>query len=103
VCLHAGAALFHHFIRRDDVLEAMAPAIRRQRGPVPTPECASARAAITEIPATVPRTTSKRSKVGTLPRPPRSPLPTSLSSPHLHRLPQEQAAVRTTEDEVGSA
>ena len=29
--LHAGAALVHHFILRDDVLEAMAPAFRRKR------------------------------------------------------------------------
>jgi superoxide oxidase len=32
VSLHASAALFHHFIRRDDVLEAMAPILRRKRG-----------------------------------------------------------------------
>jgi cytochrome b561 len=31
VSLHAAAALFHHFIRRDDVLEAMAPTLRRRR------------------------------------------------------------------------
>jgi cytochrome b561 len=29
VSLHASAALFHHFIRRDDVLETMAPVLRR--------------------------------------------------------------------------
>jgi superoxide oxidase len=29
--LHAGAALVHHFILRDDVLETMAPAFRRKR------------------------------------------------------------------------
>ena len=29
VSLHAAAALFHHFVRRDDVLEAMAPVLRR--------------------------------------------------------------------------
>jgi cytochrome b561 len=29
VSLHASAALFHHFIRRDDVLETMAPILRR--------------------------------------------------------------------------
>jgi cytochrome b561 len=29
VSLHAAAALFHHFVHRDDVLEAMAPALRR--------------------------------------------------------------------------
>jgi superoxide oxidase len=28
VSLHAAAALFHHFVRRDDVLEAMAPILR---------------------------------------------------------------------------
>ena len=28
--LHASAALFHHFIRRDDVLETMAPILRRK-------------------------------------------------------------------------
>jgi cytochrome b561 len=28
--LHAAAGLFHHFIRRDDVLEAMAPILRRR-------------------------------------------------------------------------
>jgi superoxide oxidase len=31
VSLHASAALFHHFIRRDDVLETMAPILRRKR------------------------------------------------------------------------
>ena len=31
VSLHACAALFHHFIRRDDVLETMAPILRRKR------------------------------------------------------------------------
>ena len=31
VSLHASAALFHHFIRRDDVLEKMAPILRRNR------------------------------------------------------------------------
>ena len=31
VSLHASAALFHHFIRRDDVLEKMAPILRRER------------------------------------------------------------------------
>jgi superoxide oxidase len=31
VSLHACAALFHHFIRRDDVLETMAPILRRDR------------------------------------------------------------------------
>ena len=31
--LHAAAALVHHFIWRDDVLEAMAPALRRRRTP----------------------------------------------------------------------
>ena len=30
VSLHAAAALFHHFVRRDDVLEAMAPVLRRR-------------------------------------------------------------------------
>ena len=35
VSLHALAALFHHFIRRDDVLEAMAPILRRKRNPDP--------------------------------------------------------------------
>jgi superoxide oxidase len=30
VSLHAAAALFHHFVRRDDVLEAMAPILRRR-------------------------------------------------------------------------
>jgi cytochrome b561 len=30
VGLHAAAAIFHHFVRRDDVLEAMAPALRRR-------------------------------------------------------------------------
>jgi superoxide oxidase len=30
VGLHAAAALVHHFILRDDVLEAMAPAFRRR-------------------------------------------------------------------------
>jgi cytochrome b561 len=29
VTLHAAAALYHHFVRRDDVLEAMTPALRR--------------------------------------------------------------------------
>jgi superoxide oxidase len=31
VSLHATAALFHHFVRRDTVLEAMAPLLRRHR------------------------------------------------------------------------
>jgi len=31
VSLHAAAALFHHLIRHDDVLEAMAPILRRKR------------------------------------------------------------------------
>jgi cytochrome b561 len=31
VSLHASAALFHHFIRRDDVLQTMAPVLRRKR------------------------------------------------------------------------
>jgi cytochrome b561 len=31
VSLHASAALFHHFVRRDDVLETMAPILRRKR------------------------------------------------------------------------
>jgi cytochrome b561 len=31
VSLHAAAALFHHFVRRDDVLGAMAPILRRNR------------------------------------------------------------------------
>jgi superoxide oxidase len=31
VSLHASAALFHHFIRRDDILETMAPILRRKR------------------------------------------------------------------------
>ena len=31
VSLHATAALFHHFARRDTVLEAMAPILRRKR------------------------------------------------------------------------
>ena len=31
VSLHASAALFHHFIRRDEVLETMAPILRRKR------------------------------------------------------------------------
>jgi superoxide oxidase len=35
VSLHAAAALFHHFVRRDDVLEAMAPFLRRRRVPDP--------------------------------------------------------------------
>ena len=35
VSLHAAAALFHHFVRRDDVLEAMAPFLRRRRAPDP--------------------------------------------------------------------
>lgn len=35
VSLHASAALFHHFIRRDDVLETMAPILRRKREPDP--------------------------------------------------------------------
>lgn len=30
VGLHAAAAIFHHFVRRDDVLEAMAPILRRK-------------------------------------------------------------------------
>jgi hypothetical protein len=30
VSLHGAAALFHHFVRRDDVLEAMAPVLRRR-------------------------------------------------------------------------
>jgi superoxide oxidase len=30
VSLHSAAALFHHFVRRDDVLEAMAPILRRR-------------------------------------------------------------------------
>jgi superoxide oxidase len=34
--LHAAAALVHHFILRDDVLEAMAPAFRRRGSPLPT-------------------------------------------------------------------
>jgi cytochrome b561 len=29
VALHAGAALFHHFVRRDNVLKAMLPGRRR--------------------------------------------------------------------------
>lgn len=29
VVLHAAAALFHHFVRRDDVLNAMLPSRRR--------------------------------------------------------------------------
>jgi cytochrome b561 len=39
VVLHAGAALFHHFVRRDDVLRAMlpAPAARRRSPPAPRP------------------------------------------------------------------
>jgi cytochrome b561 len=28
---HAAAALFHHFVLRDDVLECMAPVMRRHR------------------------------------------------------------------------
>jgi cytochrome b561 len=36
VGLHAAAALVHHFILRDDVLEAMAPAFRRRGTPRPT-------------------------------------------------------------------
>jgi cytochrome b561 len=32
VGLHAAAALFHHFVRRDHVLETMAPILRRKRG-----------------------------------------------------------------------
>jgi superoxide oxidase len=32
--LHAAAALVHHFILRDDVLEAMAPALRRSDAPL---------------------------------------------------------------------
>jgi len=31
VSLHASAALFHHFIRRDGVLETMSPILRRKR------------------------------------------------------------------------
>jgi cytochrome b561 len=31
--LHATAALIHHFILRDDVLEAMAPVFRRRGAP----------------------------------------------------------------------
>ena len=31
VSLHASAALFHHFVWRDDVLETMAPILRRKR------------------------------------------------------------------------
>jgi cytochrome b561 len=34
--LHAAAALVHHFILRDDVLETMAPAFRRRGAPRPT-------------------------------------------------------------------
>jgi cytochrome b561 len=30
VGLHAAAAIFHHFVRHDDVLEAMAPVLRRR-------------------------------------------------------------------------
>ena len=33
VGLHAAAALVHHFVLRDDVLEAMAPVLRRARTP----------------------------------------------------------------------
>jgi cytochrome b561 len=29
VALHAAAALFHHFVRRDNVLKAMLPGLRR--------------------------------------------------------------------------
>jgi cytochrome b len=29
IALHAGAALFHHFVRRDNVLNAMLPGHRR--------------------------------------------------------------------------
>jgi cytochrome b561 len=36
IALHAAAALVHHFILRDDVLEAMAPAFRRRGAPGPT-------------------------------------------------------------------
>jgi cytochrome b561 len=31
VGLHAAAAIFHHFVRHDDVLEAMAPVLRNKR------------------------------------------------------------------------
>jgi superoxide oxidase len=31
VSLHAAAAIFHHFVRQDDVLEAMAPVLRKKR------------------------------------------------------------------------
>jgi superoxide oxidase len=34
VGLHAAAAIFHHFVRRDDVLEAMAPVLRRERSQI---------------------------------------------------------------------
>ena len=34
VGLHAAAAIFHHFVRRDDVLEAMAPVLRREHSQV---------------------------------------------------------------------
>lgn len=46
VSLHAFAALFHHFIRRDDVLEAMAPILRRKRKPDPAATAIAARSAI---------------------------------------------------------
>lgn len=34
VGVHAAAAIFHHFVRRDDVLEAMAPVLRREHSQV---------------------------------------------------------------------
>ncbi|MDB6043515.1 MAG: cytochrome [Gammaproteobacteria bacterium] len=46
VSLHASAALFHHFIRRDDVLETMAPILRRKRELDPAATAIDVRSAI---------------------------------------------------------
>ena len=50
VSLHASAALFHHFIQRDDVLETMAPILRRKRVLDPATHCRRSHAGLPQKP-----------------------------------------------------